>query len=109
MKSNEIIASIRALIRRGRYRLSLHAERERDRDRIQMAELEEALKSGGLEIIEDYPGDPRGHSHLVLGFSREDKPIHVVCAIHEGSLVIITVYRPDPKLWQDNRIRKEQK
>ena len=29
-------------------------------------------------------------------------------AIHEGSLIIITVYRPDPKLWQNNRVRKEQ-
>ncbi len=108
MKSNEIIARIRPLIRRGRYRLSHHAERERDRDRIQMTELQEALRSGGLEIIEDYPDDQRGHSHLVLGFSRENKPIHVVCAIHEGSLIIITVYRPDPKLWQNNRVRKEQ-
>ena len=72
-----------------------------------MAELEEALQSGGLEVIEDYSGDPRGHSHLVLGFSRADQPIHVVCAIHEGFLVIITVYRPDPKLWQDSRVRKE--
>ena len=109
MPSDKIIASIRSLVRRGRYRLSIHAERERDRDRIRMAELEEALQSSGLEVVEDYPGDPRGHSHLVLGFSRSAQPIHVVCAIHEGFLVVITVYRPDSKLWQDSRVRKEEK
>jgi len=49
-----------------------------------------------------------GHSHLVLGFTRTEEPIHAVCAVHEGALVIITVYRPDPKLWQDYRARKEK-
>jgi hypothetical protein len=105
---DEILSRIRALMRRNRYRLSLHAERERDADRIAMSELEEALSSEGLELLEDYPEDPRGHSHLVLGFTRMEQPIHAVCAVHEGMLVIVTVYSPDPKLWQDYRTRKEK-
>ena len=108
MDSDRTLARIRALVRRSRYRLSLHAERERDADRIQVSELEEALSSDGLELIEDYPEDPRGHSHLVLGFTQAENPVHAVCAVHEAVLVIITVYRPDPKLWQDYRIRKEK-
>jgi hypothetical protein len=103
-----MLARVRALVRRRRYRLSLHAERERDADRIEMAELEAALSSDALELLEDYPEDPRGHSHLVLGFTRTDQPIHSVCAVHEGVLVIVTVYRPDPKLWQHYRVRKEK-
>lgn len=109
MTSTGSMDRIRSLVRRGRYRLSIHAERERDADRITIAELEEALVSGDLELVEDYPDDPRGHSHLVLGLTNADQPIHVVCAEHEGSLVIITVYRPDPGLWQNHRVRREKK
>jgi hypothetical protein len=108
MVSDEMLTRIRDLVRRSRYRLSLHAERERDADRIRMSELEEALRSEGLELLEDYPEDPRGHSHLVLGLTRAGQAIHAVCAVHEGVLVIVTVYRPDPKLWQDYRVRKEK-
>jgi hypothetical protein len=107
--SDHIPARIRGLVRRSRYRLSLHAEHERDADCIRMSELEEALLSERLELIEDYPEDPRGHSHLILGFTQAEKPIHAVCSEHEGVLVIITVYRPDPKLWQNYRSRKEKK
>ena len=109
MASADIIARIQSLIRRRRYRLSLHAERERDADRIQIAELEQAFQSRRLELVEDYPEDPRGHSHLVLGFTESDQPIHAVCAIHEGTVVIVTVYRPNPTLWRDYRIRREKK
>lgn len=101
------VERIRRLVRQGRYRLSLHAERERDADRITIAELEEALTRSS-ELIEDYPGDRRGHSCLVLGFARR-KPIHAVCAMHDRTLVIVTVYRPDPELWQDWRVRKEKR
>ena len=109
MPSNRVLVLVRSLVRRGRYRLSIHAERERDADHIQIVELEEALMSDRLELVEDYPQDPRGHSHLVLGFTEASQPIHTVCAVHEGTLVIVTVYRPDPNLWQDYRTRKEKK
>lgn len=68
-----------------------------------------ALSSARLELVEDYPEDPRGHSQLLLGFSERGDPIHAVCAVHEGTLVIITVYRPDPKLWENLRVRKERR
>jgi len=44
-----------------------------------------------LELLEDYREDPRGHSHLVLGFAQAKQPTHAVCAVHEGVLVIVTV------------------
>ncbi len=74
-----------------------------------MSELEDALSSTEMELLEDYREDPRGHSHLVLGFTRAKQPIHAVCAVHEGVLVIITVYRPDPRVWQHYRIHKERR
>jgi hypothetical protein len=50
-------------------------------------------------VIEDYPEDTRGHSCLMLGFGREGRPIHVVCAPKAEYLVIITVYLPDRRRW----------
>jgi hypothetical protein len=103
-----MIEQIRALISFKKYRLTFHAEDEREADKIFISEIEEAFSSGDCVIIEDYPEDKRGHSSLVLGFTKEGRPIHMVCAIHEDILVIITIYRPDPELWVNWRIRKEK-
>jgi len=104
----DLIQTVKELLLNKNYRLTLHAEGEREADRISVVEIEEALLLNHPEMIEDYPDDPRGHSFLVLGFSGEKKPIHALCSIHEGILVIITIYRPDPNLWVDWRIRREK-
>jgi len=102
------ILYIQALVRDGKYRLTSHAEEERDADLITKREIEEALLSTQLEVIEDYPDDPRGTSCLVLGFTNEGNPIHFVCGLAMADiLVIITVYRPDPEQWIDWRKRRE--
>jgi hypothetical protein len=86
-------AAIRALVRAGRYTLSLHAEHERQAERITMAELETALCHA--EVIEEYPHDPRGPSCLIVGFA-EQRPIHAVCALkpQPREILLITVYDP---------------
>jgi hypothetical protein len=61
------------------------------------------------KLVENYPNDPRGHSHLVLGFTARGSPLHAVCAVCEGTLVIVTIYRPDPQLWQGYRVRRKEK
>ncbi len=100
------LEAIRRLVREGQYRLTLHAEHERDQDRILAREIEEALCSPGAEVIEEYHSDPRGPSFLLLGFTEAGAPIHAVCALTEG-LVVITLYRPDPTRWVDWRQRRE--
>ena len=107
------IERIKKLAAQKKYRLTLHAEIERDADQITAEELEEALLSPQGEIIEDYPNDPRGPSCLMLGFTKEKLPLHIVCGIAEYDesemLILITNYRPDPEEWIDWRIRKEKK
>lgn len=104
------LKQIKSLVDQKDYRLTLHAEFEREADQITIEEIEEALFSPEAKIIEDYPNDPRGSSCLVLGFTKQKHPIHVVCGIGEPkTLVVITVYRPDPGGWIDWQIRKEQK
>src|SRR5712692_7426688 len=101
-----IITDIQQKISARLYRLTAHAEREREADRITIRELEEALRLQRCQVIEDYPEDPRGASCLVLGFTEQDLPIHTVCGISlPERLIIVTVYRPDPALWLDWRVR----
>jgi hypothetical protein len=105
----KLIRKIKELVKRKNYRLTLHAEAERDADSICVVEIEEALLHNDVEIIEDYPDNPRRHSFLLFGFTGEGKPIHTLCSVHEETLVMITVYRPDPDLWIDWRLRRERK
>ena len=73
---------------------------------ISTDEVRQVIKKG--ELIEDYPEDVRGHSCLILGHGKIDRPIHVVCSPKEDYLAVITAYLPNPKQWEDNfRKRKE--
>jgi hypothetical protein len=103
-----IIKKVKELIREGTFRLTLHAEIERDADQISMIELEEALLYNHSEIIEDYTEDPRGHSFLILGVTKKQQAIHALCSIHEETLIVITIYRPDPDLWIDWKKRRSK-
>ena len=94
--NRKLIRKIKKLVKRKNYRLTLHAETERDADSISVVEIEEALLHNDVEIIEDYPDDPRGHSSLLVGFPGEGEAIHALCSIHEETLVIITVLQTGP-------------
>jgi hypothetical protein len=52
------------------------------------------------EIIANYPDDQPYPSALILGFE-ETRPIHVVAARNAttGECHVVTVYVPDPALW----------
>jgi len=97
------IKEIREKVEREEYEVSFHAEKERYSEDITLSELESAIFNG--EILEDYPEDPRGPSCLVLGYTQE-RPIHVVCGNTPINWVrIITIYRPEPPKWTDERTR----
>lgn len=59
-----------------------------------------ALSSG--EIIEEYSDDYPYKSYLILGKNNEDKCLHIVCAIGEDILWIITEYYPNETEWEDD-------
>lgn len=70
--------------------------------------VEQALKNAIL--IEDYPEHGRPLPDcLLLGFIETD-PIHMVAAIDEtfDRIVIITVYRPDIKRWENDWKRRKK-
>lgn len=73
---------------------------------ITKSEVRAVIEKG--EMIENYPGDVRGHSCLLLGHGEEQRAVHVVCAPKEGYLAVITAYLPDPQEWFDNFRRRKQ-
>ena len=89
-----------------KYRRTSHAEEERDADQIKLQKIEEALLSTRCKIIEDNPNDPRGPSCLILGFTKRNLPIHIVCGMKEDIVVLVTIYRPDSVEWINWEIRK---
>ena len=60
-------------------------------------DIKMALSSG--EIIEEYPDDYPYPSCLVLGYTNENKGLHVVVGLSESKLWIITAYHPDLEEW----------
>jgi len=71
-------------------------EREIDRD-----EIFEALEHG--KCIENYPDDVPYPSRLVLGWSGK-RYLHILAAdiTDTKQTVVITVYVPDPLVWDDD-------
>jgi hypothetical protein len=65
-----------------------------------------AVLAKGNTII-DYPDNQPYPSRLMLGW-RGTRPIHVVAAnTEDGETILITVYEPDPELWEPGFERKK--
>jgi len=61
-------------------------------------EVCEAIESD--EVVEDYLNDPRGHSCLLMGRTRNGRVVHVVCAPKKEYLAVVTVYAPSLLEWE---------
>ncbi len=70
---------------------------------------ETASVIAGGEVIREYLDDKPFPSRLMLGWNG-DRPLHVVAAdTPDDETIIITVYEPDPAIWEsDFRTKKEQ-
>jgi hypothetical protein len=76
-----------------------HAVRQmlREDRKLTAADVRLVVEQGRL--IEEYPEDRRGHSGLVLGWTSDGRPVHVVCAPKDEYLAVITAYIPDSNSW----------
>ena len=68
-------------------------------DNLTLREIEEALIHG--RVLESYPDTGRGPSCMVVGFTSEGTPIHIVCGERRDDVVIVTVYIPGPPKFSD--------
>lgn len=100
------IHEIRAKFERREFEFTKHAVDQSIIRDISVAEVEEMIAMRS-EIVEDYPDDKYGPSCLVLGFTNAGRPLHIQCSYPIRPLVkIITLYEPDPDLWNDFRVRR---
>ena len=96
------IESVKIAFREERVYYTSHAKTEMENEelgKINDTELEQAIEN--CRIIEDYPDDKPYPSYLVFGRTLNRRPIHVVFAWNgdEDSVIIVTVYEPDPARW----------
>ena len=84
----------------------VHAVRRMFERRITDADVANVLAEG--EKIATYPDDQPYPSRLLLGW-RGTRPLHVVAAYNAANdeEVVVTVYEPDPKLWDDEFRRRK--
>jgi Domain of unknown function (DUF4258) len=84
----------------GEFELSRHAFRRAVERNISETEIRQA--GANAEIIEDYPDDKYSPSCLLLGFTEEERPLHIQVSYMDSDLVkIITLYEPDEDEWID--------
>jgi hypothetical protein len=102
-----MLEEIQSKILKRQYEFSKHAVDQSIIRDISVANMEEAV-SGRCEIIEDYPDDKYGPSCLILGFTKDRRPLHLQCSYPSRPLIkIVTLYKPDPDLWVDFKVRKK--
>ncbi|MBT9131989.1 MAG: hypothetical protein DDT32_00828 [Syntrophomonadaceae bacterium] len=102
-----MLEEIQAKILRREYEFSKHAVDQSIVRDISVAEVEEAI-SGRTEVVEDYPDDKYGPSCLILGFTKAGRPLHLQCSYPSRPVIkVVTLYEPDPDVWVDFRIRKQ--
>jgi hypothetical protein len=102
-----MLEEIQIKISRRQYEFSKHGVDQSIIRAINVVEVEEAI-SGSSEVLEDYPKDKYGPSCLILGFTKTGRPLHIQCSYPSRPVIkIIALYEPDPDLWVDFRIRKQ--
>ena len=91
-----------------RVRITDHADEEAETDDLTFDEIFFSVSQG--EIIEQYPDDKPYPSCLINGQTFSGDAVHSVWAFNENSqwAVLITVYRPDPDIWVNCRIRRKK-
>ena len=105
---SETLRRVQTLVLAGDYLVSRHGYDELDKDGIVAADAFAGVASA--VVVEDYPDRMRGPSVLALQYDGANRPIHVLWGIPAGQrrpAVLITAYRPDPNLWDDDFRRRQ--
>ena|SRR5690554_656079 len=103
----ELIQEIQNKVENNLFEFSKHAVDQTIMRNISVAEVKESIFNKS-KIIEDYPNDKYGPSCLILGFSLNNRPIHIQCSYPSRSLLkIITLYEPKPEKWVNYERRRK--
>ncbi len=91
------LENIRRLAATDALRVTRHAQQEMAEDAVILDDVLAVIRSG--EIVENYAEHRRGPCCLLLGYTGEGRPLHVVCTTIQPVLVLITVYEPQAPKW----------
>ena len=99
--------NIKKLVEKKEVLISSHGYEELAEDDIFVQDIIKSIKNA--KVLEDYPNFGKGPCVLLLQSDRDEKPIHTVWGIPQGKItpaVLITAYRPDPKKWSEDFMRR---
>ena len=104
------LARIQDLIAQRQYFITRHALEEAEDDAISLANLLAAMPQA--VIVEDYAEATRGPSVLCRLEVKQNEFIHAVWGIanaEPNTTGLVTTYRPDPKLWSSDFLKRRAK
>jgi len=106
---NETLRRVQTLVLAGAVEVSDHGYDELGKDAILMGDALAGIATAFA--VEDYPDRHRGPSVLTLQQDANGRPVHVVWAItaDRSTAVLVTAYRPDPKLWDSDFKQRKPK
>lgn len=106
---SDTLRRVQTLVLSGEVEISRHGLQELAADGILLADAVAGV--GGASLVEDYPDFHKGPSVLVLQRDSANKPIHVLWGMGRNTTtpaVLVTAYRPDPRLWSEDFARRRQ-
>lgn len=104
---SQTFEQILRLVKLGDTRVSDHGYDELAADGISVRDCIASVPDG--TVVEDYPDYPKGPCVLVFQADRHGGPIHVLWGVPKGNsspAVLVTAYRPDPKRWEADFLRR---
>ena len=104
---SETVSLVRRLAVAGEVRISDHGYDEMAEDGIYVRDVVAGVATGS--VVEDYPRYAKGPCVLVLERDHDGRPSHVVWGLPKGQnspAVVVTAYRPDPRRWTDDYLRR---
>lgn len=108
MIKENFLRKIQELVTAKEIVISSHGYDELAADNVFVQDLLDSLAAA--IVVEEYPDFYKGPCILLLQEDSERRPVHVVWGIAKGKTspaVLITAYRPDPELWEDDFKRRK--
>jgi hypothetical protein len=107
---SETLRRVQTLVLAGDVHVSDHGLEELEKDDILLFDVVDGIATA--VAVEDYRERDRGPSVLALQHERTGRPIHVVWALPKSDrtpAVLLTAYRPNPRLWEDDFKRRRSR